>query len=124
MNMSKDKPSRRQEEIVNAYFSFLNSHIESVISGASDDFLPLSEIAHQLHISHQHLTDTIQQANGHHPCYYYDLKIIEAAKEMLKASDKTVTEVAYTLTYDPSNFSKFFKKIVGVSPGTWQRENT
>ncbi|MDA3615049.1 helix-turn-helix domain-containing protein [Polluticaenibacter yanchengensis] len=122
--MSKDKPSRRQEEIVNAYFSFLNSHIESVISGASNDFLPLSEIAHQLHISHQHLTDTIKQANGQHPCYYYDLKIIEAAKEMLKASDKTVTEVAYTLTYDPSNFSKFFKKIVGVSPGTWQRENT
>lgn len=123
MTSSKDKPSKRQLEIVNAYFSFLDSHIKSIVSGEADAFLPLSEIAAKLHVSHQHLTDTVQQAKGHHPCYYYDLKIIDQAKEMLISNERTVAEIAYALTYDPSNFSKFFKKIVGVSPGVWRMAN-
>lgn len=123
MTSLNDKPSKRQQEIVNDYFNFLDSHIKSVVSGQTDAFLPLSEIAGKLHVSHQHLTDTIQQVKGNHPCHYYDLKIIEQAKQMLKSNKRTVTEIAHSLTYDPSNFTKFFKKIVGVSPGAWRITN-
>jgi AraC-like DNA-binding protein len=36
---------------------------------------------------------------------------------MLNTSDKSVAEIARIFTYDPSNFSKFFKKMTGLTPG-------
>lgn len=114
---------KRSEEITQNYFQFLDRHIAEVVSGKLLDFMEINEIASQLFVSHKHLTDTVQKETGNHPCYFYDLKIIEQAKRMLVESDKSVAEVAKTLTYDPSNFSKFFKKFVGQTPGLFQKEN-
>ncbi len=69
----------------------------------------LNQIARELAISHQHLSDTLQQETGHHPCHFYDEKIIERAKALLKETNLPVAQIALQLTYDPSNFSKFFK---------------
>jgi AraC family transcriptional regulator of adaptative response / methylphosphotriester-DNA alkyltransferase methyltransferase len=33
----------------------------------------------------------------------------------------SIAEIARKLTYDPSNFSKFFKKYVGMSPGQFRK---
>jgi AraC family transcriptional regulator of adaptative response / methylphosphotriester-DNA alkyltransferase methyltransferase len=118
------KTISRSEEITLSYFNFLNQHIESVVSGDTPEFLQLNEIAGELCISHQHLTDTVQKQTGNHPCYFYDLKIIEHAQLMLKDPGLSVAEVAKILTYDPSNFGKFFKKIVGETPKTWRTKRT
>ncbi|MBS0031023.1 AraC family transcriptional regulator [Chitinophaga sp. 22321] len=32
-------------------------------------------------------------------------------------------QIAITLTYDPSNFSKFFKKYVKLTPDQWRKNN-
>jgi AraC-like DNA-binding protein len=42
---------------------------------------------------------------------------------MLLETEKSVSEIAKILTYDPSNFSKFFKKFVGQTPGKFRKEN-
>lgn len=114
----------RAKEIAEKYFSFLDDHIEKVTLGEVQDFLELNEIASQLAISHQHLSDTIQKEFGHHPCHFYDLKIIEKAKEMLLNNEISIAEAARKLTYDPSNFSKFFKKWTGETPGSFRKQNT
>lgn len=44
-------------------------------------------------------------------------RIIIEAKRLLLYTDKSVKEISYELHFDePSHFSKFFKKITGVSP--------
>jgi AraC-like DNA-binding protein len=44
-------------------------------------------------------------------------RIIIEAKRLLLYSDKSIKEISYELHFDePSHFSKFFKKITGVSP--------
>ncbi|PWN71150.1 AraC family transcriptional regulator [Chryseobacterium phosphatilyticum] len=111
---------RRSEEIVSQYFAFLEKHIQDVISGTTPEFMEVNEIAGKLAISHKHLTDTIKKETGKHPCYFYDAKIILEAKGMLITSGKSIAEIARILTYDPSNFSKFFKKMTGFTPGEFR----
>ncbi|WP_187477546.1 helix-turn-helix domain-containing protein [Amniculibacterium sp. G2-70] len=113
----------RSKEITENYFQFLDKHIADVISGKADDFMEINQIANELFISHKHLTDIVQKETGNHPCHFYDLKILEEAKRMLSETDKSVSEIAKILTYDPSNFSKFFKKFVGQTPGQFRKEN-
>lgn len=111
---------KRSEEITSQYFSFLEKHIHDVIYGNVPEFMEVNEIAGELAVSHKHLTDTIKKETGQHPCYFYDEKIIQEAKLMLITSDRSVAEIARIFTYDPSNFSKFFKKMTGLTPGEFR----
>lgn len=113
----------RSKEITENYFQFLDKHILDVISGKVDDFMEINQIARELFLSHKHLTDIVQKETGNHPCHFYDLKILDEAKRMLSETDKSIAEIAKILTYDPSNFSKFFKKFVGQTPGQFRKEN-
>lgn len=113
----------RNQEITENYFQFLNQHIADVISGKVDEFMEINQIASELFLSHKHLTDTIQKETGNHPCHFYDLKILEHAQEMLTQTDDSVAEIARKLTYNPSNFSKFFKKFLGQTPGQYRKAN-
>ncbi|UKB85810.1 helix-turn-helix domain-containing protein [Chryseobacterium sp. MEBOG06] len=111
---------KRGKEITHQYFTFLNQHIQDVISGTVAEFMEVNEIAGELAVSHKHLTDTIKKETGQHPCHFYDENIIKEAKKMLTASDLSVAEIARIFTYDPSNFSKFFKKMTGITPGEFR----
>ena len=123
MRDSNNDLLKRGQEITENYFRFLDEHINDVVSGRTDEFLEINEIADTLFISHKHLTDTLQQETGHHPCHFYDDKIIEKAKDLLLNTEQSVSEIAKLLTYDPSNFSKFFKKFTGQTPGQFRKEN-
>lgn len=123
MDQGEQDILRRSKEITENYFQFLDQHIEDVVSGKTADFMEINQIASELSVSHKHLTDTVQKETGNHPCHFYDLKIIEKAKEMLSETDLSVSETAKTLTYDPSNFSKFFRKFVGQTPGQFRKEH-
>ena len=113
----------RSKGITENYFQFLDKHILDVISGNVDDFMEINQIARELFLSHKHLTDIVQKETGNHPCHFYDLKILDEAKRMLSETDKSIAEIANILTYDPSNFSKFFKKFVGQTPGQFRKDN-
>ncbi|WP_200869836.1 AraC family transcriptional regulator [Pedobacter sp. V48] len=112
---------KRGNETTRAYFDFLDLHLAKIVSGEVTEMLTLNEIASALFVSHTHLTDTVQQTMGNHPCHFYDLKIVEQAKEMMLQTDRSIADIAKILTYDPSNFSKFFKKFTGQTPGKFRK---
>ncbi|MDR3714536.1 MAG: AraC family transcriptional regulator [Puia sp.] len=122
MSVNGKRQNKRAEEITRNYFSLLDKHIEEVVNGDVSKFMELNQIASALFVSHKHLTFTIQQATGNHPCHFYDLKIIEQAKIKLSGTDLSIAEIARIFTYDPSNFSKFFKKFVGQTPRQWRMQ--
>ncbi|MET6995876.1 helix-turn-helix domain-containing protein [Chitinophaga defluvii] len=107
----------RAEDIVHQYFDLLDAHLDDIVHGRAVQMMQLKQIASLLFVSHYHLTDVVKQTTGHHPCYFYDRKIIEIAQKMLAETALPISEIAITLTYDPSNFSKFFKKMTGQTPG-------
>jgi AraC-like DNA-binding protein len=114
---------KRSKEITEKYFRFLDEHISDVVSGKESDFMEINQIASKLFLSHKHLTDTVQKETGNHPCHFYDLRIIEEAKKMLSQTNLSVSEIARILTYDPSNFSKFFRKFTRQTPGEFRKQH-
>ena len=120
---SEGQKIKRSKQISQNYLDFLDKHIDDVIQHHTLEFLGINTIASELAVSHKHLTDVVQKEMGNHPCYFYDLKIIEKIKEMLLTTEMSVAKIAEIFTYDPSNFSKFFKKWTGMTPKAF-RENT
>jgi len=123
MEENENHKQRRSTEITKQYLGFLDGHIDDVVHGRVQAFMQLSQIARELAVSHQHLTDVVQKEMGNHPCHFYDAKIIEQAKLLLAKSDMSIAGIALTLTYDASNFSKFFKKWTGETPGAFRKKS-
>lgn len=119
--MNIPKKITRNEEITTEYFAFLDQHLANLIAGNAIEMLEINEIAAHLFISAKHLSETVQLTQGHHPCYFYDQRILAEAKKMMLETSLSIAEIARKLTYDPSNFSKFFKKYVGMSPGQFRK---
>jgi AraC family transcriptional regulator, transcriptional activator of pobA len=50
--------------------------------------------------------------------------VLNEAKRLLLYTDKTVSEISFTLEFaDPSHFVKYFKKIVGCTPQSFRQAN-
>lgn len=122
MGKENQRILKRSEEITANYFRFLDKHIADVVSGQVADFMEINQIASELFLSHKHLTDTVQKETGNHPCHFYDLKIVDKAKALLSDTDLSIAEIAKKLTYDPSNFGKFFKKFTGQTAGEFRKK--
>jgi len=121
MNTVSPPNKKRSEEITIQYFEFLDRHLAELISGVSIEMLELQDIANILCISQKHLIKIIQETSGNHPCHFYVHKILSCTKSLLTNSELTISEIAQRLTYDPSNFTKFFKKYEGMSPSQFRQ---
>lgn len=112
----------RNEEITDSYFRFLDRHLADLLEGRETEMLHISAIARRLFISPGHLTNTLKLHTGHHPCYYYDLKIIDATNKLLLDTALSASEIARRLSFDPSNFVKFYKSLTGITPARFRKE--
>lgn len=119
---TQKKEEKRSAEITRRYFDFIDKHTDDVCNGHVTEFMELSQIARELAVSHKHLTDSVQKETAHHPCHFYDAKIIERAKQLMANPQLSIAQIAMRLTYDPSNFSKFFKKFTGQTPGAFRKK--
>lgn len=121
MNTALPPNRKRSEEITIQYFEFLDRHLAELISGVSIEMLELQDIANILCVSQKHLIKIIQETSGNHPCHFYVQKILTCTKSLLTNSELTISEIAQRLTYDPSNFTKFFKKYEGMPPSQFRQ---
>lgn len=106
----------RQHEITADFLREVDNHLADILSGRKDQMFEIRDFAALLYIHPIHLSSTIKAATGHSPCYFMENRLIEISKSMLQNSDMPIAEVARTLTYDPSNFTKFFKRFSGKTP--------
>jgi len=68
-------------------------------------------------MSRRTLTREFTKVTGHAPIEYLIRERVKRAREMLLTRDKSVTEVAFAVGFQDSNyFSRKFRAIVGVSP--------
>lgn len=112
----KEKQLSRNDEITRDYLAFLDQHIADLLAGRETEMLHINEIAQRLFISPGHLTNTLKLTTGHHPCYFFDLKIIEEANKLLLNTTLSASEIARRLSFDPSNFVKFYRSLTGITP--------
>lgn len=84
--------------------------------------LEINEFASMLFIHPTHLSNTIKLTTGKAPCDLFEEKLMVIAKRMLSDPKANIADIAFNLTFDPSNFTKWFKRFEGITP-TQFREN-
>ena len=115
--------SLRKQEIATRYMEELDKHLADMKAGLLETSLEINDFADLLFITPTHLSDTIKDVLGKSPCNVYEEKLIKLSKELLLNTNKTIAEIAVTLTYDPSNFTKFFKRFEGITPKEFRNQH-
>lgn len=77
----------------------------------------VAEYADLLHISPNHLNKCVKTATGQSARDLLDEMILLEAKVLLAQTDLSVSEIAYQIgKQDPSNFGRFFRTKMGITP--------
>lgn len=77
----------------------------------------VAEYAELLHISPNHLNKCAKTATGQSARDLLDEMILLEAKVLLAQTDLSVSEIAWQIRkQDPSNFGRFFKTKMGITP--------
>jgi AraC-like DNA-binding protein len=108
--------SARQKEIVRQYEAELDKHMLELKAGGVEIMHEISDFAKMLNIHPIHLSNTVKEVTGRSSCDLFEERLVILSKEMLAGTNLSVAEIARQLTYDPSNFTKFFKKFVKMTP--------
>ena len=112
----------RQHEITADFLKEIDKHLDDIMANRTMDMMEIRDIADILHIHPTHLSNTIKLTTGRAPCFFFEEKIMHIAKEMLKDTSIPIARIASQLTFDPSNFTKFFKRFEGITPKQYREE--
>jgi AraC-like DNA-binding protein len=97
------------EELLNAYFA--GDRL------AAEGMPPVTYLAEALHLSPNYLSRLLKTVTGQSTKQFILGKIVEAAKEQLSTTPRTINEIAYSLGFaHPQAFSRLFKSQTQVSP--------
>ena len=117
-----EKILARQHEITKEYLAVLDTHLLDIVEGRTTEMYEIRDIADVMHIHPIHLSNTIKIATGVHPCFFYEEKIMNIAKAMLQKNEMSISAIANLLTYEPSNFTKFFKRFESKTPKQYRED--
>lgn len=116
-------PSLRKKEIVKQYLQELDKHIADLKEGRVDRANEIRDFAAIMHIHPVHLSNTVKEVTGESTCELYENRLIAISKELLLTTDMSIAQIATQLTYDPSNFTKFFKAYSGgITPKKFREQ--
>ena len=121
MSQSAIAVSPRQKEIYEQYLRQLDLHMQDLKEGSAERVLEIRELAALLHVHPAHLSNTIKEVTGKSTCSFYEERLLALAKELLLTT-RSIAQVAAQLTYDPSNFTKFFKNYTGITPKQFRQQ--
>ncbi len=81
--------------------------------------------AERCFLSPNYFGDLVKKETGRSPQEFIQGKIIDLAKDFLAGTDKSVTEIAYSLGFQyPQHFNRYFKRGVGMTPMEYRRTGT
>lgn len=112
----------RQAEITQRFLEVLNNHMDDFMAGRAEDMLHIKDLAGIMCLHPVHVSNVIKLYTGFHPCHFYELRIMQEAKNLLADFSLSVSDVAGRLTYDNSNFTKFFKTYEGITPTAFRKK--
>ena len=95
--------------LTNRFKALLHEHINSKHL--------VTEYAALLNVSPNHLNKTVKEITNKTPSRWIDETLLTEAKVLLFQTNRSISEVAAELgVYDPSYFSRLFKKYEGLTP--------
>lgn len=116
-------PGNGKETTLNNFLHSLNNYFIELNKGKKDKALTLKYVANEMHLHPTYLSNLLKQQTGKTAAQLVRERLILEAQSLLKNTDMTVAEVAYYLHFkDNSNFAKFFRHQVGLSPSDYREQ--
>lgn len=113
------KINKGKENLADIYYNHALNYIHSNLYRR----LKVEELTKILGITQPYLYSIFKEKSGMSPKCYIDICKINEAKKLLTATELTISEVANSMGFSNiSDFSKFFKNIVGLSPQAYLGE--
>ena len=112
--------ANRPKEIATEFLKILDNNLQELINGKTDEYLDIHKIAEMLFIHPTHLSNTIKDITGKSPCDICNEKTIAVSKKLLQNPNLSIAEIASKLTYEPTNFTKYFKKFASETPSQYR----
>jgi AraC family transcriptional regulator of adaptative response / methylphosphotriester-DNA alkyltransferase methyltransferase len=115
--------SARKREIVRQYLAELDKHVADLKEGKAEIVFEIRTFANILHLHPVHLSNTVKEVTGRSTCDHFEDRLLNISKELLVSTNLSVAQIARQLTYDPSNFTKFFKHFTGTTPKKYRDQH-
>lgn len=97
-------------------------NLEKYIADNPNCFFSVSELAEYLNISVRHLNNIINDQLGVSAKSFIDARKAKQAQKLLLETDLNLQQISEQLGFaDHNNFNRFFKRIEGMSPGSFRR---
>lgn len=116
MVQSNAEMPKRPTQIKEQYCLLIDHHLNDLVNGLADNMFEIEDFARLMFIHPTHLSNTIKEVTGTSPCGIYQGKILEVAKKLLSDPTLPVRDTALLLTFEPSQFTKWFKRLAGLTP--------
>lgn len=106
----------RQDEILRHFITLISEHARQERT--------ISFYADKLFLTPHYLSTVIRDASGQTVMQWINQAVIQEAKVLLKHSDLLIFQISDQLNFpNPSFFSKFFKRMTGLTPAEYQKKN-
>ncbi|RZK17462.1 MAG: AraC family transcriptional regulator [Hymenobacter sp.] len=112
----------RQHELTTDFRRLVVAHVADIAAGRATETLEIRDFAGLLCIHPTHLSNTSKLATGQPPCFFFEAKLLAMSQYLLRDTTRTVADIAASLTYDASNFTKFFKRFAGLTPKQYREQ--
>ena len=112
----------RQHGITADFRQLVVEHLADLEAGRATEMFEIRDFAARLFIHPTHLSNTVRLTTNASPCDFFEARILETAQRLLRDTPRSVADIATQLTYDPSNFTKFFKHFTGLTPTQYREQ--
>jgi AraC family transcriptional regulator len=97
--------------------------IKEFVDAKMEDELTVSEMAQSVELSAAHFSRMFRKSTGESPHHFVLCHRVERAKEMLRAAEARVLDVAVACGFKTQqHFARVFRRMCGVSPTEYRRE--
>lgn len=120
-NRQFDTRAKLYNETVSNFYKNLEDYYKN--DKTSNHSPTVSYFAEKANLSPNYFGDMIKYYTGYSPQDHIQQLIIQIAKNKLRNSQLSVSEIAYSLGFDyPTYFTRFFKKATGITPNIFRNQ--
>jgi len=84
--------------------------------------IAIRQMADLVALSESHFSRAFKQSLGSSPMAYVRLRRIERARLMMTSTSEPLMDIALACGFtDQPHLNKYFRRVVGMSPGLWRR---